>query len=63
MCLVGGFLFLEGWVEIYSSGFWGIVCDDFWDNIDVVVVCFMLGFLRLVLLNFNLFVISFKEDG
>lgn len=48
MCLVGGNLFLEGWVEIYNNGFWGIICDKLWDDVDVKVVCGMLGFFRLV---------------
>lgn len=29
----------EGCVEVYCVGFWGMICDDCWDNDDVYVVC------------------------
>lgn len=56
MCLVGGNIFLEGWVEIYINGFWGIICDKLWDDVDVKVVCGMLGFFRLVWFKYCIYV-------
>lgn len=44
VCFVGGMFFNRGRVEIYWNGCWGIVCKNGWDMLDVLVVCWMLGF-------------------
>ncbi len=42
--LIGGRNSSEGRIEVFDSGEWGVVCSDFFDNNDAVVVCKQLGF-------------------
>lgn len=44
ICLVGVNLIIEGRVEIFYEGFWGIVCDDYFDILEVYVICRQLKF-------------------
>lgn len=44
ICIVGGFLFYEGRVEVYWNGYWGIFCSDLWNLNEVLVVCRFLGY-------------------
>lgn len=36
----GGKNEFEGIVEVYVSGVWGIVCSSYWDDFDVLVICY-----------------------
>ncbi|KAI6656892.1 hypothetical protein LOD99_16194 [Oopsacas minuta] len=42
--LVGTNSSIEGMILIYWDNDWGIVCDDYWDIRDALVVCKQLGF-------------------
>lgn len=39
ICLVGVNLIVEGRVEVFYDGIWGIICDDLFDMMDVKVIC------------------------
>lgn len=46
-----------GCVEVFVMGFneWGIVCDDYWDDCDVIVVCWSLGYEIGVMKKYGVF--------
>jgi len=42
--LVGSQLPREGRLEINVGGIWGTVCDNYFDDADAAVACYMLGY-------------------
>lgn len=48
---VGGRIFNKGCVEVYYNGYWGMVCSNGWDILDVIVVCRMLGYFGVWIVN------------
>ena len=46
MRLKGGRRDSEGYVELCLDGAWGTLCDEYWDNRDAGVICYMLGYHR-----------------
>lgn len=39
VCLVGGIVIYKGCVEIFFNGVWGMICYDFWELLEVNVIC------------------------
>lgn len=39
LCFINGLDYLEGVLEFYYGGVWGMVCDDGWDFRESMVVC------------------------
>jgi len=42
--LVGSGVAYKGRLEVYYDGNWGTVCDDYFEDNDATVACYMLGF-------------------
>jgi deleted-in-malignant-brain-tumors protein 1 len=42
--LVGGSNSSSGRVEVCANNVWGTICDEYWNDVDAVVVCRMLNF-------------------
>ena len=42
--LVGGKVSSEGRVEILYNGQWGTICDDSTDQVDIDIMCRMMGY-------------------
>ena len=51
--LVGGTVPLQGLVEIRLFNHWGTICDDGFGPAEATVICRMMGYNKLVYINFR----------
>lgn len=45
VCFIGSSMINYGCLELWSDNGWYLVCDENFDDIDVIVVCKVLGYI------------------